>query len=177
MDPKRLVGLLAQSDRRRVVAALILGARSRDDVALATGLSGREIADAVTRLEQGGLLEAGEDGALILLEAAFEVAGRDRGTAAPKHAPDASPADVVLSRSVVDGKIVCWPSKQSKQLIVLDWLVQRFEPGVRYSERQVNRAILDAHEDTAAMRRYLVDRGMLDRSDGEYWRSGGSVPP
>jgi hypothetical protein len=31
------------------------------------------------------------------------------------------------------------------------------------------------HEDTAALRRYLVDEGFLDREAGEYWRSGGTV--
>jgi hypothetical protein len=30
------------------------------------------------------------------------------------------------------------------------------------------------HDDTAALRRYLVDEGLLDREAGEYWRAGGS---
>ena len=59
--------------------------------------------------------------------------------------------------------------------MVLDWLVQAFEPGVRYSEREVNDVIGARHPDTAAFRRYLVDEGMLDRAGGTYWRSGGSV--
>jgi hypothetical protein len=29
--------------------------------------------------------------------------------------------------------------------------------------------------DHAALRRYLVDHGLLSRSGGEYWRSGGWV--
>ena len=37
-DHDRLIGLLAEPDRLRVIAALILGARSRDEVAGATGL-------------------------------------------------------------------------------------------------------------------------------------------
>ncbi|HEV7148233.1 MAG TPA: DUF2087 domain-containing protein [Pedococcus sp.] len=31
------------------------------------------------------------------------------------------------------------------------------------------------HDDVAALRRYLVDEGFLDRRDGQYWRAGGSV--
>jgi hypothetical protein len=31
------------------------------------------------------------------------------------------------------------------------------------------------HADTAALRRYLVDEGFLDRADGVYWRAGGTV--
>ena len=48
-----------------------------------------------------------------------------------------------------------------------------FEPGVHYSERTVSRFLAALHPDYAALRRYLVDEGFLDRRDGEYWRSGG----
>jgi hypothetical protein len=33
------------------------------------------------------------------------------------------------------------------------------------------------HPDTAALRRYLVDEGILDREHGEYWRAGGTFDP
>jgi hypothetical protein len=65
----------------------------------------------------------------------------------------------------------------SKRVVILDWLVQRFEPGRRYSENIVNLMLGRAHADTAALRRALVDEGMLDRDGGEYWRSGGSYSP
>ena len=54
-------------------------------------------------------------------------------------------------------------------------LAQEFEPGRRYSEPMVNLMLGKWHEDTAALRRYLVDEGFLDREAGEYWRSGGTV--
>ena len=59
--------------------------------------------------------------------------------------------------------------------MLLDWVVQAFEPGVRYSEREVNELLAARHPDTAMLRRYLVDEGLLDRAGGEYWRSGGTV--
>jgi hypothetical protein len=31
------------------------------------------------------------------------------------------------------------------------------------------------HPDVAALRRYLVDEGFLDREAGVYWRAGGRV--
>jgi hypothetical protein len=66
---------------------------------------------------------------------------------------------------------------RAKRLIVLDWLAQDLEPGRRYSEQMVNLILGKRHSDTAALRRYLVDEGFLDRDDDgrEYWRSGGSV--
>jgi hypothetical protein len=49
---------------------------------------------------------------------------------------------------------------------------------VRYSERQVSLFLGALHVDYAALRRYLVvDEDFLSRSDGQYWRSGGTVPP
>ena len=39
----------------------------------------------------------------------------------------------------------------------------------------VNLILGQRHADTAALRRYLVDDGFLDRADGQYWRAGGTV--
>ena len=83
--------------------------------------------------------------------------------------------DVVLRRFVRDGRLVSIPAQRSKRLIVLDRLAQEFEVGRRYPERMVNELLGRWHRDTAALRRYLVDDGFLDRDAGEYWRSGGTV--
>lgn len=81
----------------------------------------------------------------------------------------------VLGRFVEDGRIVQMPAKRSRRLVVLDWVVQRFEPGRHYAEVEVNALLRPAFADVAALRRYLVDERFLDREDGEYWRCGGSV--
>ena len=80
-----------------------------------------------------------------------------------------------LSPFVRDDRLVVIPARLGKRLVVLDWLAQDFEPGVRYTESMVNLIIGRRHADTAALRRYLVDHGFLDRHAGEYWRCGGSV--
>jgi hypothetical protein len=59
--------------------------------------------------------------------------------------------------------------------MVLEVLAQEFEPGRRYTEREVNEVLGRWHSDVAALRRYLVDEGLLDREPGIYWRSGGPV--
>jgi hypothetical protein len=81
----------------------------------------------------------------------------------------------VLARFVEDGRIVQMPAKRSRRLVVLDHVVQRFEPGRHYTEPEVNALLRPAFDDVAALRRYLVDEGLLDREDGVYWRCGGSV--
>jgi hypothetical protein len=57
----------------------------------------------------------------------------------------------------------------------LERLAHEFEPGLRYTEKEVNSILLNFHADYAAIRRYLVDEGLLTRADGSYWRSGGRV--
>ncbi len=177
LDAVRLVGLLAEPGRRRIVAAMVLGAVSLDDIATTAGLTTREAVDALDRMESAGLVESGADSTWILLEEAFKVAAR---AAAPpprptQHADEPESHQRVLDRSFVDRRLVHLPSKRSQRLIVLEHLALRFEPGQHYSERQVNAALREAHDDTAALRRYLVDEGFMDRADGEYWRSGGRI--
>jgi len=74
-----------------------------------------------------------------------------------------------------DGRLHTIPSKHAKLLVVLDHLAQRFEPGRRYPESEVNHALGQVHPDHAALRRYLVENQFMTREDGVYWRSGGTV--
>jgi len=75
-----------------------------------------------------------------------------------------------------DGSLTAIPTKIRKRLVVLDLLAQQFEPGRHYEETEVNNALRAYHPDVAALRRYLVEEGFLDRAEGRYWRSGGTVP-
>lgn len=81
----------------------------------------------------------------------------------------------ILTAFFADGRLTGVPAKLSKRLVVLDELAQSFEPGVRYPEREVNEILRRFHDDYAALRRYLIDASFLSRSEGLYWRSGGSV--
>ncbi len=74
-----------------------------------------------------------------------------------------------------DGSLTAIPTKIRKRLVVLDLLAQQFEPGHRYEETEVNNTLRAYHPDVAALRRYLVEEGFLDRAEGSYWRSGGTV--
>ena len=88
---------------------------------------------------------------------------------------DRVPEKVLANFLDADGRLHTIPSKRHKLVVVLDHLAQRFEPGVRYPETEVNEILVAFHPDYAALRRYLVDNGFLDRADNVYWRSGGSV--
>ncbi len=177
LDAGRLAGLLAEPDRRRVVAALILEAGELPDIIAATGLGGRSVVDALDRLTSGGLVEQGADGTFIVLEESFKAAARAAAPERPtgQHGDEPEDHQRVLDRAIVDGRLVKLPTKRSKRLVVLERLAQEFEPGARYVEREANAILRAFDDDVAALRRYLVDEGFLDRADGEYWRSGGRV--
>lgn len=77
----------------------------------------------------------------------------------------------ILSNFVKDGRLVRMPARHGKKLVILRWLVERFEPGVSYPERQVNEILAQVDPDYAALRRYLVDAGLMQRDHGIYWRT------
>lgn len=178
MEPYDLVALLADERRRQVAAALVLGASTLDEVKAATGLSSRAAGTALNRLVDGELVVRGDDGTYVLLGEAFRLATMRAAPPPPEPGVDGDVAEdeaKVLRSCFREGRLVRIPVKRAQRLIVLDRLAQEFEPGTRYSERQVNAALRRFHDDVAALRRYLVDDGLLDRAKGEYWRSGGSV--
>jgi len=74
------------------------------------------------------------------------------------------------------GMIETMPAKRSRRLLLLDEIAQAFEPGVRYPEQRVSQFLGALHPGYASLRRYLVDEELLTRSEGQYWRSGGTVP-
>jgi len=87
--------------------------------------------------------------------------------------PTEAEIDRVVRRYVRDGSLTAMPRAGRRRTIVLEHIVQRFEPGRRYSEDKVNSTLREVWPDYAALRRYLVDAGLLARATGEYWRIGG----
>ena len=177
LDATTLVGLLADAHRRRVVAAIELGAKQVDAVvAAASGLTGPQVAKALGKLVESGLVVNAAEG-LTVAGDSFQHAARLANTrpASTEFADEPDGNRKVLRAFVVAGRLQSIPVAASKKMVILDWLAQDFEPGTTYTEKMVNLILGRRHADTAALRRYLVDHGFLDRADGEYWRSGGTV--
>lgn len=79
----------------------------------------------------------------------------------------------VLGRFFAGSRLTQIPSRGIKRRLVLERLAQEFEPGLRYSEREVNLTLEAFHADYVSLRRSMVDEGFLARAEGVYWRSGG----
>ena len=72
-------------------------------------------------------------------------------------------------------EIIRWPKKTSVKKIVINWLSNKFNGEIKYSEKEVNE-ILDRHHsfnDSALLRRELISRKFLSRKDdgSEYWKT------
>ena len=175
MDAAEIVGLLADPGRRRLVAAMVLGASTVDDLTRAAGLDLRTVVTALHRLEERGLvLRDGEHS--FLVEEVFTAAARSIRVE-PEPLEDGLDPELarVMRAFVRDGRITAFPVGAAKRRVLLEWLVQDFEVGRRYSEKMVNLVLGQRHPDTAAWRRALVDEELMDRDHGEYWRIGGEV--
>lgn len=175
-----LVGLLADDARLRSLAAVVLGASSAAEVAERAALDHRAAVRALERLAAAGVVVDGPAGLAARRERFGEAA---RQAAAARHRDSPSPEDLgatpeqaaVLRNFVTsEGRLASIPTSRSKRLVVLDFLAARFEPGRVYPEPAVNAVIGELHDDYAALRRYLVDEGFLERRDGFYWRAGGT---
>ncbi len=74
-------------------------------------------------------------------------------------------------RSFLEGdRLVRIPATRKKRLVVLRWLVDKFEAGVKYPERTVNEIIKRHHPDSATLRREFIINGLMERKNGVYWR-------
>ena len=81
-----------------------------------------------------------------------------------------------LRAFVSHGRITAMPAKRSRRRLLLDQVVQAFEPGRRYPEAVVDDILKQVFDDHCALRRYLIDEQFLSRTAvGVYWRAGGTV--
>jgi hypothetical protein len=177
--PEGLIGLLAEPERLRVFAALVLGAGSTKELRESTGLDQRAIGTALRKLAAGGLVERRADGCYQPVVDAFKQAARTAAPPAEQHGYADERIEAVLRAFVRDGRLVGVPAQASRRRMLLEHVVQSFEPGRDYTEREVN-AILRAWTegggvDHVSLRRYLVDEALLSRAANNYRRSGGWV--
>jgi hypothetical protein len=78
----------------------------------------------------------------------------------------------VLRAFVRDGRLVSIPAKPRKREVLLALIRDQSFPEDRdYEEKEVNMRLALLHPDVAALRRYLVDTGLMTRSGGIYRRS------
>ena len=85
----------------------------------------------------------------------------------------------VVRSFIRDGRLVSIPAREKKRQVVLGYLVDACFPQDRaYPEKEVNQRLALYHPDVAALRRQMVDGGLMTRASGEYRRArpAGTAP-
>lgn len=78
----------------------------------------------------------------------------------------------VLRAFVRNDRLVSIPARDRKRQVVLRFLVDRVFPDAEpVDERDLNLRLALWHPDVAALRRYLIDAGLAERSGMTYRRS------
>ena len=87
-------------------------------------------------------------------------------------------AKKIIREYTFAGRIRQLPRKESKYLIILDWLILQFEADKVYKEREINEIIKQFYFDYAALRRGLIEYGYMRREPGgsRYWVAENDMP-
>jgi len=169
------VKAMSNPDRLRIIGLLSQGPATRAEIAARLNLSAKDSLNHLAFLEYVGAVTLSDD-VFTLNEDNLEALAREN--LANAHSSFTLPKDLdEYSKKAIkaylkpDGSIRQIPAEPKLQ-IILNYLIQFFEFDTNYTEKEVNTIIRRFHEDTAGLRRDLVDAKMLDRiSDGSrYWR-------
>lgn len=176
-NPADLIRLVSDPLRLSLLGRAAEGTIDVEAVAEAFGVPKRKVAEAAGKLRAAGLIDT--DLRLIpenLQGIAAKLPTPAEAAAVITDGPWSETERHVLRRFFTDTRLKEIPTSHKKRLVVLERLAQEFEPGLRYQEVDVNFTLQLFHPDYTALRRYLVDEGLLTRAEGVYWRSGGRFP-
>lgn len=170
------VKAMSDADRLRIIGLLAQNRADRAEITARLGLPLREVFNHLAFLEHVGVVGQA-DGVYELKSDDLEKLARsqlavERPAYVPAPGLDQKARKVLVTCLNADGSIRQLPAQPARLRVILEYLVQAFEPGINYTEKEVNAIIRRFNEDTAGLRRDLVDAGLLAReSDGSrYWR-------
>jgi predicted transcriptional regulator len=171
--------VLSNESRLRIVGLLARGPMTVGDLAGQLSIKEPTVSHHLTRLREIGLVTLETRSNLhiyrlnhgMLRQMSLDLLSREQVASLVENAEPLSWQDKVLATFVEEGRIRQFPVKQKKQLVLLGWLVEHFEQGRDYSEKEVNAIIKPIFADTAYLRRRLISFGFMQREKGVYRRS------
>ena len=173
---------LADANRLKIVGLLAQKAFTVEELAGQLGLSASTTSHHLARLAKAGLVAARTEGHYyfysLQTEMLKEMSQRLLHTENLPRLSEEANGDV-YERKVIDtftdseGRITAFPAQEKKYQVLLRYVLGSFEPGVRYSEKQVNEILLRFNEDTASLRRGMIEYNLMEREGGggAYWRT------
>lgn len=172
---------LGDANRLKIVGLLAQNELTVEELAAMLDVRPSTVSHHLSYLSQAGLVSARAEGYYNIYSLNVDRLNEMSRRLLSEETLKAQVEDVDLNaydRKVVenymerDGRLKALPAQFKKLMAILRYVVQDFEPGVRYSEKQVNEILAEHHEDTARLRRELVESGLMARAGGggEYWR-------
>jgi DNA-binding HxlR family transcriptional regulator len=173
---------LADANRLKIIGLLAQSPCTVEQIASGLNLHSSTVSHHLARLAKTGLVSARPDSYYSVyqletkqLEAMAQriLSQETLPVVAEQVDMEAYDRKVLNTYLTQDGRVRDFPTQQKKLEVILRHVVQVFEPGQRYTERQVNEMLSRFNEDTARLRRNLVDFKLMQRQGGggEYWRT------
>jgi predicted transcriptional regulator len=171
---------LGDATRLKIVGLLAQREMTVEELAAALNLQSSTMSHHLARLSRAGLVSARAESyynyyrleTAVLEDMSRRLLSQETLRQVAENTDlDAYDQKIVKNFTYPDGRIKQFPAQLKKMTAILRYVVQAFEPGVRYSEKQVNERLARYHDDTATLRRELVDLGFMARESGgrEYW--------
>ena len=176
MDEQRLSRLetlfkaLADPARLRILGLLAERPHAGHELAARLELTPPTISHHMRRLVDAGLVAVtAQAQTRIYTLQPEELRGMSKELQSRSNAGGDEPEENAVLRAFFDGpRLKQIPASRKKRVVVLRFLLERFDRESAYSEREVNDLLRPAHEDVATLRRELVDYGFMIRKDGIY---------
>ena len=177
----RFFKVLAEPNRLRIVGLLAERPRAVDEIAAALRVGKSTASHHLAKLEEASLVSARAQGYYsiysLLPETLTSMAKsllqhEELPRLAGKRGGDVFEQKVLSTFLTREGRIKSFPAQEKKYLVLLRHVLEEFRVGVKYSEKQVNLILKKYNEDSARLRRSLVDHGFMAREGGggKYWR-------
>lgn len=172
---------LGESNRLRIVGLLAERAHTVEELGAVLGVGVSTVSHHLARLARAGLVGARTESYYnlyslktdVLSGMAKKLLARARpARPASERGLDDFDRKVLATFTTSDGGINNFPSQEKKVRVLLRYVLPSFSHGVRYTEKRVNEILSKFSDDTARLRRWLVDFGYMAREGGggKYWR-------
>ena len=171
-----LLKVLADESRIRILGLLIQHEASVDELSAYLGLKAPTVSHHLSRLRDLGVVRMRAEGNVHFYQFQPEALRQLNRLLQPNRLAAMAEAqghgweEKVLRDFLIDERLKEIPASRKKRLVILKWLVDKFEWNVRYPEAQVNEIIKRHHPDFATIRREFIGNKLMERENGIYWR-------
>jgi DNA-binding HxlR family transcriptional regulator len=171
---------LADANRLKIIGLLAQGEYTVEQLAEILNLRPSTVSHHLTKLAKSGLVSARSESyyniyrlELTMLESMSQrlLVSETMPAVTADIDMDAYDRKVINTFCDEQGRIKQFPAQQKKFEAILRYVAKDFEPETCYTEKQVNAILSRFSDDTASLRRGLIDYRMMAREGGggEYW--------